>query len=394
MNTRLCLLVLFISQFTVVHAQNAIQSPGTIYKTWITLHGEKGKMKGVLYGTRDSSILISDSHVKANYMDGKYTLRKVDVADIDKITVRRLNGIGRGVLIGGLSGAAIGATIGLTAENTAADKRANTGFKITGAIANSLFMGLCGATIGAAIGLICTSFHLSGSQTKYNTIRKNLAKRSLSSGTSTLVDVMPVFKRLRDSVVDVDGNKYHTVALGAMVFMAENLKTKHFRNGKAIPLINDTAGWRKMTGAARCNYLNDSIISGQYGQLYNAYAISDTAGICPTGWHIPTFNEWTSLVMCLGGNENAGGIMKESGTMHWSSPNKTLLTENTFSLPSGYRSGKGVYAPSGRTCQWWAPAENNADPCRGISLNNETTAVTSTTPGKNSGLSVRCMQDN
>jgi uncharacterized protein (TIGR02145 family) len=198
---------------------------------------------------------------------------------------------------------------------------------------------------------------------------------------------------LRETVTDADGNVYHTVALGSMVYMAENLKVTHFRNGKKIPMAKDTASWRKADRAAFCNYKNDSVGVAVYGRLYNGYVVADTSGICPAGWHVPSIDEWTSLVMCLGGKDNAGGYLKESGTLHWGNPNNTMFTENTFALPSGSRDRKGAFMVNGRICQWWAAKENNTEGFQGVLLTNETTAITMTKPDKNAGLSVRCIRD-
>ncbi len=386
-------MVILVSLVTGTNAQNAVMIPGKLYKTWITFNGEKGKLKGVLYDTRDSSILVSDSYNKTNYMDGKYNLKKVEVSKINDITVRRQNAIGRGVLFGGLGGVAIGAVIGLTAENTATDERANAGFKATGAIFTSIFMGACGAAIGAVFGTICTKVHLHGNQKQYLRNRPRLSQRSLVSDAYRDGAGEPAFLRLRDTVVDVDGNVYHTVALGAMVFMAENLKAGHFRNGMEIQPVKDSSGWRTATGPAWCNYNNDSATGLQYGKLYNGYAVSDTSGLCPAGWHIPSYDEWTSLVMCLGGSENAGGFMKEAGTAHWNPPNKTALTENTFALPGGNRGSSGTFSQPGRICQWWASVDKVTGNNKGLSLTNESVAVKTINPEKSSGLSVRCMRD-
>ena len=130
-----------------------------------------------------------------------------------------------------------------------------------------------------------------------------------------------------------------------------------------------------------------------YGKLYNAYTITDTAGICPNGWHVPSWGEWTSLFMCLGGSNNAGGYLKEAGNSHWVNPNKTMLSENAFALPSGSRNRKGGFTPPGLTCQWWVSKEKGSDEFQGVLLSNSTTWISIIKPDKNAGLSVRCIRN-
>jgi uncharacterized protein (TIGR02145 family) len=63
-----------------------------------------------------------------------------------------------------------------------------------------------------------------------------------------------------------------------------------------------------------------------YGRLYTWYAATDSRAVCPTGWHLPTDAEWTTLTTYLGGESVAGGKLKEAGTTHWNSPIQELTT--------------------------------------------------------------------
>ena len=74
-----------------------------------------------------------------------------------------------------------------------------------------------------------------------------------------------------------------------------------------------------------------------YGLLYNWYAASD-ANFATSGWHVPSYTEWTTLITYLGGSSVAGGKLKETGTVHWASPNTGATNESGFTgLPGGYR---------------------------------------------------------
>ena len=125
------------------------------------------------------------------------------------------------------------------------------------------------------------------------------------------------------TVTDVDGNVYKTVKIGNQVWMAENLKVTHYRNGKPIPLVTESnTAWDTLNTPAYCYYSNDKKNIALYGCLYNVYAMSNSNNICPKGWHIPSDEEWLELVTYLGGFSVAGGKMKEAGTKHWTAPKK------------------------------------------------------------------------
>jgi len=98
-----------------------------------------------------------------------------------------------------------------------------------------------------------------------------------------------------ETVTDIDGNVYHTVKIGTQTWMLENLKTTKYRNGEII--TNETRGFMYWTGIGGkwCDYGNSSVYATKFGHLYNGYAIRDTRNIAPTGWHIPTQAEWTTL---------------------------------------------------------------------------------------------------
>jgi uncharacterized protein (TIGR02145 family) len=101
------------------------------------------------------------------------------------------------------------------------------------------------------------------------------------------------------------------------------LKTSKYSNGNPIINFIDTTkwAWNSLTKGAYSNYNNDSNLGNIYGKLYDWFAISDVRGLSPIGWHIPTDEEWNKLINYLGGDERAGGKLKENGTLHWLNPN-------------------------------------------------------------------------
>lgn len=118
------------------------------------------------------------------------------------------------------------------------------------------------------------------------------------------------------TVSDWDGNSYKTVQIGKQTWMAENLKTKTLNDGTPISLLTEIYNLEEKTLPYYCWYENNIGNKTLYGALYNWPAVA-TDKLCPTGWHVPSQYEWEILRDTLGGEEVAGGKLKEAGTSHW-----------------------------------------------------------------------------
>ena len=154
--------------------------------------------------------------------------------------------------------------------------------------------------------------------------------------------------------LDVDGNLYHSVTIGTQVWMVENLKVTHFRNGNTIANVTDNTGWSN-AGAAYCNYENNESNSSVYGRLYNRSAAISLYNIAPIGWHVPMDQELFILQQYLGGQNISGGKLKERGTTHWQSPNTSATNISGFTgLPCGYRNIDGTFNDKGNYCYYWS----------------------------------------
>ncbi len=190
---------------------------------------------------------------------------------------------------------------------------------------------------------------LNSQQTNTNTSLADIYSK-LSLSNSQLSSLSLQFGLLLTQlglVLDVDGNFYHTVTIGTQVWMVENLKTTKFRNGDPIPY------WTKTTLRGYCWYNDDANYKSTYGAIYNYYTTMDNRSICPSGWHIPNDAEWTTLINFLGGENVAGGKVKESGTAHWASPNTGATNETGFTgLPGGARDCSVAYINIGTYGTW------------------------------------------
>ena len=200
--------------------------------------------------------------------------------------------------------------------------------------------------------------------------------------------------KAEDIITDIDGNKYHTLTLGTQVWMVENLNVIRFQNGDLIPNVIEDAHWEKSIEAAYSYYQNNKKNGKVYGKLYNWHTISDSRGLCPPGWHVPSDEEWQILSDFLGGNEVAGNLMKESGFKHWKMPNEGATNSSGFSaLPAGGRDEYGKFFTDSFGGHWWSATEDGTIDVWVRSIYYEYGSILRDSYHKNSGFSIRCIKD-
>lgn len=197
------------------------------------------------------------------------------------------------------------------------------------------------------------------------------------------------------TVTDFDGNVYDTVTINTQVWLKENLKVTHYKNGDDIPNVTGSSNWFSLSTGAYCNYQNNPSYATTYGRLYNWFAVNDSRGLCPSGWHVATDAEWTILTDLLGGEAVAGGKLKEAGTLHWPSPNTGATNEVDFTaLGGGYRSNTATYIGFGGIGSWWCSTESSSENAWARGIFND--AINVDRGGyyeKMMGFSVRCVMD-
>jgi uncharacterized protein (TIGR02145 family) len=207
------------------------------------------------------------------------------------------------------------------------------------------------------------------------------------------------------SITDIDGNVYNTVKIGTQVWMAENLKTTKYRNGDLIGTTTP-ATLKISLGGYQWAYDGNEGNVETYGRLYTGYAITDSRNVCPTGWHVPSDDEWTMLTSYLINNgygyEGSGDDIAKSmaATSGWkpygnvevgkvgndqASNNSSGFT----ALPGGYR---GMYYSkffdAGIQGIWWT---SNGSSSRTVSCFYSTVFVSA--GNKADAFSVRCLKD-
>lgn len=203
-------------------------------------------------------------------------------------------------------------------------------------------------------------------------------------------DITPeVIDPLIQPIYDIDGNKYKVVKIGEQIWMAENLRTTHFNDGREIPNLVEQADWDYTDiseSPAYCYYGNDEANAEKHGALYNWFTARDE-NICPKGWYIPKSADWNTLKATI--NNDASKLKSKN---EW---NPAGTDEYGFNaLPSGYRRHRKDFENKGTQVKWWTPelsAEDNASGNYFYFMSNST-EFKNLRHLKEYGLSIRCIK--
>jgi uncharacterized protein (TIGR02145 family) len=215
-------------------------------------------------------------------------------------------------------------------------------------------------------------------------------------------------------VTDIDGNSYKTVKIGSQCWMAENLKTTRFNDGMDIPVVKDGSVWAALSTSGYCWFMNDEVTNKTtYGGLYNWHTVS-SGNLCPTGWHVPTNQEWNILIDYLIANgynydgtttdnkiakslastsewRKSGGIGTPGSADHPANTNKSGFT----ALPGSCRYYDGTFPiyGIGGGCMMWSSTEHSAELAYYFGMGYGSCAVQTIYYYKKEGYSVRCLLD-
>jgi uncharacterized protein (TIGR02145 family) len=201
--------------------------------------------------------------------------------------------------------------------------------------------------------------------------------------------------------------------------MADNLRVSRFRNGSEIPTNLNNSEWGNANYGAYAIYSHSSVdgidtdeeMVAAYGMLYNWYAVDDSRGLCPEGWHVPGDAEWKQLEIHLGMTQEEadsidwrgtreGGKMKTARTEpdphpRWANPNIDPTNESGFSgLPGGIRwHNDGNSYDLGVYGYWWSSTEGITGTAWIRGLRNDNADVHRFYYNKRNGFSIRCLRE-
>lgn len=210
------------------------------------------------------------------------------------------------------------------------------------------------------------------------------------------------------TVTDIDGNVYTTITIGNRIWMADNLKVTHYRNGESINYPGENNDlWASNTLGAYAWYNNNMEWKNIYGGLYNFYAVVNEWGLCPDGWHVPNLEEWELLANSIGGLDSPNGnelkschqvespIEGCSTSIHprwdWSEQHGT----NNYGFngtPAGIRGMQGNFEGLGVHNGLWSSAAISDTRAWARSLQSAQGGIIVDDAYSHQGLSVRCVK--
>ncbi len=183
------------------------------------------------------------------------------------------------------------------------------------------------------------------------------------------------------------------VTIGAKNWTGRNLDVDHFANGDAIPQARTEKEWKTAYAKKRpawCYYDNDSVKGRAYGKLYNWYAVNDSRGLAPQGWHIAGDDEWTKIFRDLGDDARAGLQLKsEDG---WDEKSRGNNNSRFGALPGGFRNEAGVYFDLGKIGYWWTSFVGG-ETAFYVTIFESHTLGGGNDKEKGCGFAVRCVQN-
>ena len=213
---------------------------------------------------------------------------------------------------------------------------------------------------------------------------------------------------------DGDNNIYPVIEIGTQVWMAENLKTTKYNDNSSIPLVIGNTAWSALSTPGYCWYNNDSPANKDiFGAIYNGYAADAASNggknVCPTGWHVPTDIQWSTLTDFLinngYGNQGSGASIAKSmaATSGWTTTTGyglvgNIQTSNNASgftaRPGGFRSSSnGSYLNIFDIGYWWSATAFYTSSAYYRNLDYSCSEVFRYYSSKREGLSVRCIKD-
>lgn len=209
------------------------------------------------------------------------------------------------------------------------------------------------------------------------------------------------------SLTDIQGNVYKTVLIAGKWWMTENLRVTVYRDSTPLNALQSAQAWNDTVDG----YCIHPSANEAMGYLYNGYAVENTKGLAPAGWHIATDQEWRALEEELGMEPNAaakngwrgsdqGDKLKAVGLENWDRFDPVWATdERGFkALAAGNRIYNGAFGDPGvrKTAFWWTSTSYTSGSQPELyyrHLDYKSSAIFRQHEVKKYGMSIRCVRD-
>jgi len=196
----------------------------------------------------------------------------------------------------------------------------------------------------------------------------------------------------KKEVMAVSSGSLEEVPIGNQIWMLKNLDIAFFSNGDPIPVAASAKDWMqaaKKKQPACCYYENKKENGIIYGLLYNWYAVTDSRGLAPKGWKIPSDEEWTEMTRSLGKDPG----QKFKSPVGWDLDGNGSKKSVLMAAPSGMRQDDGAFFGSGWSASWWCSGSQWFPGQLWIrSVESEDTDVSRNSVSEEEGYSVRCIK--
>jgi uncharacterized protein (TIGR02145 family) len=153
---------------------------------------------------------------------------------------------------------------------------------------------------------------------------------------------------------DANGTDYNITTINGKEWIGSNYMCDKFSNGETLLLAKNFTEWKKYVTLGKPAYcfFGFNAALKQFGFIYNIHAVRDARNIAPSGWQLPSKENYIDMINHLGGSVDAvGKLCDRSGG--W--PTTITVTNTTMfsALPGGYLNAAGVNVQRGITANFW-----------------------------------------
>jgi len=187
---------------------------------------------------------------------------------------------------------------------------------------------------------------------------------------------------------------FESVKIGKQVWMAANLDIANYLNGDPVPEIQSAEEWEKFGNEKKgcwC-WAENNPLNSRFGKMYNYYALTDSRGLIPVGWHVPSEVEWNEMIEKLGDEYDAAEKLKNK--TGWEGKYNGTNKSGFSALPGGERGYDGKFGSFGTYVAWWSSTQST-DETAAIQFNitDSENIIEKWESNKGFGFYVRCIKD-